>query len=31
MDYVIFHNAKLAQKKNILEWVGIDSEFKVSE
>lgn len=31
MDYVIFHNAKLAQKKSILEWVGIDSEFKVNE
>ena len=31
MDYVIFHNAKLNQKKTILDWVGIQEDFSVNE
>lgn len=30
MDYVIFHNSKLHQKKTLLEWVGINDEFFIN-
>jgi len=31
MDYVIMHNAKLNQKKTVLEWVGIKEDFDINE
>jgi radical SAM protein with 4Fe4S-binding SPASM domain len=31
MDYAIMHNAKLNQKKTVLEWVGIKSDFEINE
>jgi radical SAM protein with 4Fe4S-binding SPASM domain len=31
MDYVIMHNAKLNQKKTVLEWIGIKSDFEINE
>jgi organic radical activating enzyme len=31
MDYAIFHNAKLHQKKSLLEWVGIDEQFHTNK
>lgn len=30
MDYAIFHNAKLHEKKNLIEWVGIDERFYIN-
>ena len=30
MDYAIMHNAKLNQKKTVLEWVGIKSDFEIN-
>jgi hypothetical protein len=31
MDYAIMHNAKLNQKKSVLEWVGIKEDFDINE
>jgi hypothetical protein len=30
MDYAIMHNAKLNQKKTVLDWVGIKSDFEIN-
>lgn len=29
MDYVIFHNAKMKEKKSLLEWIGIKTDFEI--
>jgi len=31
MDYAIMHNARLNERKNILEWVGIKEDFEVKQ
>ena len=31
MDYAIMHNAKLSEKKSVLEWVGIKEDFEINE
>jgi MoaA/NifB/PqqE/SkfB family radical SAM enzyme len=31
MDYAIMHNAKLNEKKSVLEWVGIKQDFEIKQ
>lgn len=31
MDYAIIHNAKLKEKKTVLEWIGIREDFPINE
>jgi MoaA/NifB/PqqE/SkfB family radical SAM enzyme len=31
MDYAIMHNAKLNEKRSVLEWVGIKEDFAINE
>lgn len=31
IDYAIMHNAKLYEKKNVLEWVGVKEDFFINE